>query len=232
MPIIKVDIYPSNEIVSLPQLCELLSIKMPVVDLSSQEAKNRSINNFINHLKKKVKEDTTIKINKSNERPLINKESLFELRMNFYDELNLKSFQYKTQIINILLEREKTSLEGKRVIEVIRQLEKKIGRVEGDVYFVKNFLYELIDKKIIRGTHKRFGIVIPDRNFDIISDDNYLAKKTFEKYGKALSTIRTFDKAVNYLIMSHGMFAELRIEEAEQKVGSLIAHYVTTGKMG
>lgn len=226
MSTIRIDIYPSNGIMSLPQICELLSISVPDIDKSSQEAMNKDVNNFITYLRKKVKEDTT----KIPNRELINKQLLSELRLNFYDDLDLVSIHNKNRIINFLLERE-NSLEGRRIVDIAIEIEKFVDEVEGVPFFVKNFIFYLIDKKIIRGNHRRFGIVIPDETFDDISDDNYLAKKTFEKYGKELYNIRSFKTAVNYLLKSQNMFSELEPKEAERKAGSLIAHYVATGKM-
>lgn len=232
MPIIAMDIYPSEEVMSLPQLCELLSIKMPVIDLSSQEAKNRDVNNFIKYLRNKVKEDTTIKIVSPTHSGIINKDLLAKLRMDFYKDSNLVSILVKSQIVDILLRRENNSLEGRRIVEIATQIEKHVDEVEGVPFFVKTFLFELIDKKIIRGDHKRFGFRVPDENFEDISPDNYIAKKTFEKYGAELSKIKTFSGAVNFLIKCGHMFSELSEEEATQKAGSLIVHYIATGRMG
>jgi hypothetical protein len=232
MPIIAMDIYPSEEVMSLPQLCELLSIKMPVIDLSSQEAKNRDVNNFIKYLRNKVKEDTTIKIVSQPHSGIINKDLLGKLRMDFYKDSNLVSILVKSQIVDILLRRENNSLEGRRIVEIAAQIEKHVDEVEGVPFFVKTFILELIDKKIIRGNQKRFGIRVPEETFEDISPDNYLAKKTFEKYGDELSKIKTFDAAVRFLSKSKHMFSELSEEEATRKAGSLIVHYIATERMG
>lgn len=232
----KVDIYPSDQIISLPQLCDLLEIPMPNIDVTSQDSKNKSINNFITYLKKKVKSDNTIKIIKSNERPLLNKELLFEYKQELLSSLDnsLLSNDDKLFILKILVNRESNSLEGYNLNKLSRQLKivfKKF-KIPGPNDLISNFLDELVDRKILRVKGNRIGIRIPDDNFDILSDNNYIVRSIYEKYNKQLMDIRTFDSGVNYLIQSVGMFNELELAEAAQKAGSIIAHYVSTGKMG
>lgn len=233
---VKVDIHPSDQTVSLPQLCGLLDIAMPAINLSSQQAKNESINMFIKELRWKLKDRNTVKINKSNERPLINKELLFDYRL----ELNYEpvgSFLTridKNVILNILLEREAIDLEGLKLAELARQIRvifRKFRKFPQHKDLVDNFLNELSDRKILRTNGKRIGIRIPDVNFDILSEENYIAKTLFIKYEKVLKQTKTFDSAVKYLINSEKRFMYMDPIQAAHRAGSLIAHYVASGKL-
>ena len=233
---VKVDIYPSDQTVSLPQLCGLLDVPMPMINLSSQQAKNESINMFIKELRWKLKNRNTTKINKSNERPLINKELLFDFR----SELNSESDNSfltrvdKNVILNILLEREAIDLEGLKLAELARQIRvifRKFRKFPQHKDLVDNFLNELSYRKILRTNGKKIGIRIPDVNFDILSEENYIVKTLFIKHGNALKQTKTFDSAVKYLINSEKRFMYMNKTQAAHKAGSLIAHCVASGKL-
>lgn len=233
---VKVDIYPSDQTVSLPQLCGLLDVPMPMINLSSQQAKNESINMFIKELRWKLKNRNTTKINKSNERPLINKELLFDFR----SELNSESDNSfltrvdKNVILNILLEREAIDLEGLKLAELARQIRvifRKFRKFPQHKDLVDNFLNELSYRKILRTNGKKIGIRIPDVNFDILSEENYIVKTLFIKHGNALKQTKTFDSAVKYLINSEKRFMYMNPIQAAHKAGSLIAHCVASGKL-
>ena len=233
---VKVDIYPSDQTVSLPQLCGLLDVPMPMINLSSQQAKNESINMFIKELRWKLKSRDTVMINKSNERPLINKELLFDYRLELNSESD-NSFLTrvdKNVILNILLEREAIDLEGLKLAELARQIRvifRKFRKFPQHKDLVDNFLNELSYRKILRTNGKRIGIRIPDVNFDILSEENYIVKTLFIKHGNALKQTKTFDSAVKYLINSEKRFMYMNPIQAAPKAGSLIAHCVASGKL-
>lgn len=233
---VKVDIYPSDQTVSLPQLCGLLDIAMPVINLSSQQAKNKSINDFIKELRWKLKSRDTVMINKSNEKSLINKELLFDYRLELNSEPDNTFLTRvdKNVILNILLEREAIDLEGLKLTELARQIRvifKKFRKFPQHKDLVENFLNKLSNRKILRTNGKRIGIRIPDINFDILSEENYIAKTLFIKHGNALKQTKTFDSAVKYLINSEKRFMYMDPIQATHKAGSLIAHYVSAGKL-
>lgn len=233
---VKVDIYPSDQTVSLPQLCSLLNIPIPVVDLSSQHAKNKSINDFIKELRWKLRDKNTVMINKSNEKSLINKELLFDFRLELNSEPDGSFLTRldKNVILNILLEREAIDLEGLKLKKLARQIRvifKKFHKFPQHKSLVDNFLKELSDRKILRTNGKRIGIRIPNANFDILSENDYIAKSIFMKYEKVLKQTKTFDSAVKYLINTEKKFSSIDPVQAAHKAGSLIAYYVASGKL-